>query len=178
MSGASPLLCATHALPLIAACSAEGLPRFNRAKGKRVIALWWHPGTDFTAASSSTMIKRLVCRDQGYNIDDKGLEANFRELQRQFHPDKHNTKGKEVVEIAEQHSARVNEGYGVLKCPLARAKYLVRLCLPHVAATPCALWALERRSRAYCACPPCTHKLARADASPNSNRPLPCCSWS
>jgi preprotein translocase subunit Sec63 len=68
------------------------------------------------------------CRPHGYEVDEQALEAKFRSLQRQMHPDKHATKGKEVLAIAEQHSARINEGYGVLKCPLARAQYLVISC--------------------------------------------------
>jgi hypothetical protein len=65
------------------------------------------------------------CRSRTYEVDKAKLEARFKALQRQMHPDKHATMGKEVVAIAEQHSARINEGYGVLKCPLARAQYLV-----------------------------------------------------
>lgn len=68
-------------------------------------------------------------RRQDYKIDDRLLHSIFVDLQRQLHPDKHSTKGKEDLEYAEQHSARVNEGYAVLTCPLARAKYMVRIWL-------------------------------------------------
>lgn len=42
------------------------------------------------------------------------------------HPDKHATKGDDVKMMSQQQSSHLNTGFSILKCPLARAKYLVR----------------------------------------------------
>jgi molecular chaperone HscB len=68
-----------------------------------------------------------ACSDMAYDMDQNLLEERFRDMQRRFHPDKHAAKGADVKRLAQLQSARLNEGYSVLRCPLARAKYIVRI---------------------------------------------------
>ena len=66
-----------------------------------------------------------LARAQG--IDAAALEARFRDIQAQVHPDKH-TQGSEASQrLAMQWATRVNEAYQTLKSPLARARYLLQL---------------------------------------------------
>ena len=55
------------------------------------------------------------------------LEARWKELQRQVHPDKFSTQGAAAQRVAMQWSARINEAYRRLKDPLKRAAYLCEL---------------------------------------------------
>ncbi len=64
-------------------------------------------------------------RAQG--IDAPGLEARFREIQAEVHPDKHANGTDARQRQAMQWATRVNEAYQTLKLPLARARYLLHL---------------------------------------------------
>ncbi|WP_028605311.1 Fe-S protein assembly co-chaperone HscB [Ottowia thiooxydans] len=55
------------------------------------------------------------------------LDARWKELQRQVHPDKFATQGAAAQRVAMQWSARINEAYRRLKSPLKRAAYLCEL---------------------------------------------------
>ncbi|MET4580296.1 Fe-S protein assembly co-chaperone HscB [Ottowia thiooxydans] len=55
------------------------------------------------------------------------LDARWKELQRQVHPDKFATQGAAAQRVAMQWSARINEAYRRLKNPLKRAAYLCEL---------------------------------------------------
>ena len=59
--------------------------------------------------------------------DPAQLEARWKELQRQVHPDKFATQGAAAQRVAMQWSARINEAYRRLKDPLKRAAYLCEL---------------------------------------------------
>ncbi len=55
------------------------------------------------------------------------LDAKWKELQRQVHPDKFAAQGAAAQRVAMQWSVRINEAYERLKNPLKRATYLCEL---------------------------------------------------
>jgi molecular chaperone HscB len=59
--------------------------------------------------------------------DRAQLDARWKDLQRQAHPDKFSDQGAAAQRVAMQWSVRINEGYQRLKDPLKRAAYLCEL---------------------------------------------------
>jgi molecular chaperone HscB len=59
--------------------------------------------------------------------DRSVLDAKWKDLQREAHPDKFATQGAAAQRIAMQWSVRINEAYNRLKDPLKRATYLCEL---------------------------------------------------
>jgi molecular chaperone HscB len=59
--------------------------------------------------------------------DRAQLDARWKELQRQAHPDKFAAQGAAAQRVAMQWSVRINEAYQRLKNPLKRAGYLCEL---------------------------------------------------
>jgi molecular chaperone HscB len=59
--------------------------------------------------------------------DDVVLDARWKELQREAHPDKFAAQGAAAQRVAMQWSVRINEAYRRLKDPLKRATYLCEL---------------------------------------------------
>ena len=59
--------------------------------------------------------------------DDVALDARWKELQREAHPDKFAVQGVASQRLAMQWSVRINEAYQRLKNPLKRATYLCEL---------------------------------------------------
>jgi len=55
------------------------------------------------------------------------LDARWKELQREAHPDKFAAQGLAAQRVAMQWSVRINEAYQRLKDPLKRASYLCEL---------------------------------------------------
>lgn len=55
------------------------------------------------------------------------LEARWKELQREAHPDRFAAQGAAAQRVAMQWSVRINEAYQRLKDPLKRAAYLCEL---------------------------------------------------
>jgi molecular chaperone HscB len=55
------------------------------------------------------------------------LDARWKELQREVHPDKFVAQGAAAQRLAMQWSVRINEAYQRLKDPLKRAAYLCEL---------------------------------------------------
>ena len=64
---------------------------------------------------------------QQFVQDRPTLDARWKDLQRQAHPDKFAQQGAASQRIAMQWSVRINEAYQRLKSPLARAAYLCEL---------------------------------------------------
>ncbi|MFK5985775.1 MAG: Fe-S protein assembly co-chaperone HscB [Pseudomonadota bacterium] len=62
-----------------------------------------------------------------FNIDKNLLTNNFRELQRQFHPDKFAHSSDIEKRISVQNSALINDAFQTLKNPLKRAIYQLSL---------------------------------------------------
>jgi len=59
--------------------------------------------------------------------DSALLDARWKELQREAHPDKFVAQGAAAQRVAMQWSVRINEAYQRLKNPLKRAMYLCEL---------------------------------------------------
>ena len=64
---------------------------------------------------------------QSYAQDRAQIDARWKDLQRQAHPDKFADQGAAAQRIAMQWSVRINEAYQRLKDPLKRAAYLCEL---------------------------------------------------
>lgn len=62
-----------------------------------------------------------------FDVDPAVLDRAYHALQGVVHPDRHATAGAAAQRLALQSSARVNEAYGALKDPVARAQYLLSL---------------------------------------------------
>ena len=60
-------------------------------------------------------------------IDRVALDARWRELQGEVHPDRFAAQGAAAQRVAMQWAVRVNEAYQRLKDPLRRAAYLCEL---------------------------------------------------
>ncbi len=59
--------------------------------------------------------------------DRSAIDARWKDLQREAHPDKFAAQGAAAQRIAMQWSVRINEAYQRLKDPLQRAAYLCEL---------------------------------------------------
>ena len=59
--------------------------------------------------------------------DRAALDARWKELQKEAHPDKFAAQGVAAQRVAMQWSVRINEAYQRLKDPLRRAAYLCEL---------------------------------------------------
>lgn len=59
--------------------------------------------------------------------DRAAIDARWKELQREAHPDKFAAQGQAAQRVATQWSVRINEAYRRLKDPLKRASYLCEL---------------------------------------------------
>ena len=59
--------------------------------------------------------------------DRAQIDARWKELQREAHPDKFAAQGAAAQRVAMQWSVRINEAYQRLKDPLRRASYLCEL---------------------------------------------------
>ena len=62
-----------------------------------------------------------------FSQDSAVLDARWKELQREAHPDKFAAQGAAAQRLAMQWSVRINEAYRRLKNPLKRATYLCEL---------------------------------------------------
>ncbi len=64
---------------------------------------------------------------QQFAQDRSAIDARWKELQREAHPDKFAAQGASAQRVAMQWSVRINEAYQRLKDPLKRAAYLCEL---------------------------------------------------
>lgn len=64
---------------------------------------------------------------QKFSQDRAAIDARWKELQREAHPDKFAAHGIAAQRIAMQWSVRINEAYQRLKNPIKRASYLCEL---------------------------------------------------
>ncbi len=62
-----------------------------------------------------------------FALDGTALDAQWKRLQAQAHPDKFAAQGAAAQRVAMQWSVRINEAYRRLKDPLSRAAYLCEL---------------------------------------------------
>ena len=70
---------------------------------------------------------QLLGLNQSFQIDQQKLADNYRQLQRQFHPDKFASASDMERRLSVQKSALINEAYLALKSPLNRASYMLKL---------------------------------------------------
>lgn len=63
----------------------------------------------------------------GWQIDRSVLDSRYRQLQREFHPDRFATKGDIEKRLAVQTTSLINQAYETLKSPLKRAQYMLEL---------------------------------------------------
>ena len=64
---------------------------------------------------------------QKFSQDRAAIDARWKALQREAHPDKFAAQGASAQRVAMQWSVRINEAYQRLKDPLNRAAYLCEL---------------------------------------------------
>ena len=64
---------------------------------------------------------------QRFALDRTALDAKWRALQSEVHPDRFASEGAAAQRVAMQWAVRVNEAYRRLKTPLERAAYLCEL---------------------------------------------------
>lgn len=62
-----------------------------------------------------------------FEQDRAAIDARWKELQREAHPDRFAAQGQAAQRVAMQWSVRINEAYQRLKDPLRRAAYLCEL---------------------------------------------------
>jgi molecular chaperone HscB len=62
-----------------------------------------------------------------FALNRSALDARWKDMQAQVHPDRHAAGGASTQRVAMQWSVRVNEAYRRLRDPLTRAAYLCRL---------------------------------------------------
>ncbi len=62
-----------------------------------------------------------------YRFDPAQLDAAYRKLQSEVHPDRFASAGDGERRLALQSSSRVNEAYRALRSPLERARYMLLL---------------------------------------------------
>lgn len=62
-----------------------------------------------------------------FAIDQAALDAAWKRVSMQVHPDRFATASPAEKRVAMQWSSRANEGYRILRDPLARARYLCEL---------------------------------------------------
>ncbi|CAK9059606.1 unnamed protein product [Durusdinium trenchii] len=86
------------------------------------------------AASSSFWAVQLRARrrkipglSSTYEVKPQEVDSSYKDLQRLLHPDRHVAGTEEQRELADSHSAHVNEAAAVLRSPLRRAQYWMEL---------------------------------------------------
>jgi molecular chaperone HscB len=62
-----------------------------------------------------------------FDIDLSALDSRYRELQREVHPDRYASAPQAQQRASMQLATTVNEAYRILKSPLERARYLLKL---------------------------------------------------
>lgn len=67
----------------------------------------------------------LLGLPRGMDVEPQALDAAYRELQAQVHPDRHAGKTDAERRVAMQWATAANEAYRTLRKPLARARYLI-----------------------------------------------------
>ncbi|MHB8347302.1 MAG: Fe-S protein assembly co-chaperone HscB [Acidiferrobacterales bacterium] len=62
-----------------------------------------------------------------FDLDAADLAARYRDLQRQFHPDRYANATDPERRLSLQITAQINQGFQALKEPLSRGRYLLAL---------------------------------------------------
>lgn len=85
------------------------------------------PGGDFEPLTLASTDFVLFAVPQQFAQDEAALDARWKQLQREAHPDRFAARGAAAQRQAMQWSVRINEAYQRLKHPLKRAAYLCEL---------------------------------------------------
>ena len=80
-----------------------------------------------TAPTLQSSDFELFDLDHRFKQDRAAIDARWKDLQREAHPDKFAALGASAQRVAMQWSVRINEAYQRLKDPLKRAAYLCEL---------------------------------------------------
>ncbi|CAK9059604.1 unnamed protein product [Durusdinium trenchii] len=78
-------------------------------------------------SSSSGSFFELLGLSSTYEVKPQEVDSSYKDLQRLLHPDRHVAGTEEQRELADSHSAHVNEAAAVLRSPLRRAQYWMEL---------------------------------------------------
>ncbi len=62
-----------------------------------------------------------------FQMDSAALDAAYRDVQREVHPDKFTTASDAEKRLAAQWATRANEAYQTLKMPLNRGRYFLKI---------------------------------------------------
>ena len=91
--------------------------------------VWAFPGLSHVAVCMNLQSDdfELFGLVQRFVQDRAAIDARWKELQREAHPDKFAAQGGAAQRIAMQWSVRINEAYQRLKDPMRRAAYLCEL---------------------------------------------------
>ena len=77
-----------------------------------------------TAQSLAASDFELLGLEERFDLDAAALEAAWKRLQRQAHPDQFAAEGAAAQRVSMQRSVRINEAHQRLRDPLRRAAYL------------------------------------------------------
>ena len=80
-----------------------------------------------TEVISSRSYFEIFSLPVGWIIERAAVDARYRQLQQQFHPDRYAAKGDVDKRLAVQTAALINDAYQTLISPLKRAQYLMQL---------------------------------------------------
>ena len=69
----------------------------------------------------------LFSLPETYQLDPEDLRDRYRSLQQSLHPDRHSGADATQRRLAMQYASLVNDAYRVLRSPVERARYLLRL---------------------------------------------------
>lgn len=92
-----------------------------------VRSLRFHPENQLSVPTLQSNDFELFDLPVQFAQDSAALDARWKELQREAHPDKFAAQGAAAQRVAMQWSVRINEAYQRLKNPMKRAMYLCEL---------------------------------------------------
>ena len=98
--------------------------RVHSSEGRLTFGKCWRLFTDMNLQSNDFELFGLAIQ---FSQDRKAIDARWKELQGEAHPDKFAAQGAAAQRIAMQWSVRINEAYQRLKQPLSRANYICEL---------------------------------------------------
>lgn len=79
------------------------------------------------AAPDRNYFRVLGMASPSFNIDNRQLEAAYKDFQKLLHPDKFSTASQTERQFSDEQAALVNQAYSTLKVPLRRAQYMLQL---------------------------------------------------
>lgn len=98
--------------------------RVNRAASQLSVPRW---NRALSTVETQHNFYELLGVDETFEVDTSVLADRFKQLQRQWHPDKFGRSSESDQQSAADMSARINEAYGVLRIPYKRAKHLLHI---------------------------------------------------